>query len=65
MKHRLSKAFYEKRAILDAICAYKNLASITLTEDNNYYYYKIETSTYDSILVANEFENYILGLMNT
>ena len=65
MKHRLNKDFYEKKALLDAICAYKSLASISLSEDNTYYYYEIESSTYDYELVANEFENYVLGLMNT
>lgn len=65
MTNKLSKNFYEKDALLEAISAYKSLASISVSEDNEYYYYKIESSIYDPQLVANEFENYVLGLMNT
>lgn len=63
--NRLTKDFYEKEALLQAIDAYKSLASIHFSEDNNYYYYEISESIYDAKLVSNEFENYILGLMNT
>lgn len=63
--NKLTKEFYEKGALLKAVSAYKNLASISVSEDNGYLYYEIESSIYDPHLVANEFENYILGLMNT
>ena len=63
--NKLTKEFYEKDALEKAINAYKNLASISISEDNDYLYYEIESSMYDPQLVANEFENYILGLMNT
>ncbi len=65
MNYKLNKDFYEKEALLEAINAYKGLASISVSEDNEYYYYKIESSIYAPNLVANEFENYVLGLMNT
>lgn len=65
MTNKLNKSFYEKDALLEAISAYKSLASISISEDNDYYFYKIESSIYEPKLVANEFENYILGLMNT
>lgn len=65
MTNKLTKSFYEKDSILEAINAYKSLASISVSEDDDYYYYKIESSIYDPQLVANEFENYVLGLMNT
>lgn len=65
MKKKLTKEFYEKPALAEAVNAYKSLASITISEDSDYYYYEIISSEYDSQLVANEFENYVLGLMNT
>ena len=65
MKKRLCKDFYEKDALLKAVKAYKSLADISVTEDDNYYYYNINKSDYEPDLVANEFENYIVGIMNT
>lgn len=65
MTKRLCKEFYEKDAILKAIQAYKSLADISVSEDDNYYFFKINQSDYAPELVANEFENYILGIMNT
>lgn len=65
MTNKLTKSFYEKDSLQEAITAYKSLASISISEDDDYYYYKIESSIYDPQLVANEFENYVLGLMNT
>ena len=65
MNNKLSKEFYDKNALVKAIRDYKNLASISLSEDEQYYYYEVQSSRYDVILVANEFENYVLGLMNS
>ncbi|SCY47357.1 hypothetical protein SAMN02910370_02714 [Lachnospiraceae bacterium XPB1003] len=65
MNNKLCKEFYENDALLKAIQAYKSLADISFTEDDNYYYYNINKSDYEPDLVANEFENYILGIMNT
>jgi len=65
MKNRLTKDFYNKKALLNAVDAYKSLASISISEDSNYYYYEVKSSIYEPQLVANEFENYVLGLMNT
>ncbi|MBE5837955.1 HxsD-like protein [Butyrivibrio sp.] len=65
MKNRLTKDFYNKNALLNAVDAYKSLASISISEDSNYYYYEVKSSIYEPQLVANEFENYVLGLMNT
>lgn len=63
--NRLTKDFYEKEVLLQAIEAYKSLATISFSEDSNFYYYEIRESVYDAKLVESEFENYILGLMNT
>lgn len=65
MKNRLTKEFYEKDILVEAVNAYKGLASISISEDKDYLYYEIESSIYEPQLVANEFENYVLGLMNT
>ena len=65
MNNKLCKEFYEKDALLKAIQAYKSLADISVTEDDYYYYFNIKRSDYEPDLVANEFENYILGIMNT
>ena len=64
MKNRLTKDFYEKKALIEAVNAYQSLASISISEDSDYYYYEITSSIYEPQLVANEFENYVLGLMN-
>ena len=65
MNYKLNKEFYESESLKKAVNAYKSIASISISEDQHFYYYKIESSIYDSDLVAKEFENYVLGLMNT
>ena len=45
MKNGLTKDFYEKTALIQAANAYKSLASISISEDSNYYYYD-KTTTY-------------------
>ncbi len=65
MKKRLTKEFYEKSALVEAVSAYKSLASISISEDKDYLYYEVKSSIYEPQLIANEFENYVLGLMNT
>ena len=59
-----TKHFYDREAISMGISAYKDLADIRLSEDNNYYFCEIISCRYDIELVLNEFSNYVLGMMN-
>ena len=60
----LTKEFYDKSAIIQAIEAYKEIASIKFTENKNCYICTVESSKPSPQLVLNEFSNYVLGLMN-
>ena len=61
---KLTKSFYDKKAILVAINAFREIAQFELKEDNEYFYCLIHKSIYDNELTINEFSNYILGTMN-
>ncbi|SFQ07430.1 hypothetical protein SAMN04487928_11767 [Butyrivibrio proteoclasticus] len=60
----LTKKFYDKRAIIQSIAAYKDIASIKMSESQDYYICTVESSNHSPQLVLNEFSNYVLGLMN-
>ncbi len=63
-KLMLNKLFYSKEVIIRAIMDYKNVARIEFGENDRYYVCCILESAYDFRLVANEFQNYVLALMN-
>ena len=58
------KEIYRYEAILSAIRDYKGIARIELVENEVYYCCSIWDSEYNENLVADEFGNYVLGLMN-
>lgn len=60
----LTKEFYDKPAITQAIAAYKDIATIILDETPKYYICTVQASKHSTQLVLNEFSNYVLGLMN-
>lgn len=66
MKNRLSlsKEIYRIDNIKKAVDDYQKLASIVISEDENYFYCVFEETIYDVNLTINEFENYVIGLMN-
>ncbi len=61
---QLSKEIYSKAAIERAIHDYSSLGHFQVTESETYYICKIINSIYDSLLTANEYENYVIALMN-
>lgn len=61
----LSKAIFDIGKITIAIHDYKHLAVITLIDDGGNYICKFDNCSYDIIIVMREFENYVVGLMNT
>lgn len=60
----LTKKFYDKSYILEAINAYKGIANIKIDENQDYYICTVVSSKHSPQLVLNEFSNYVLGLMN-
>ena len=62
---KLTKAFYEKSAISNAVEAYASIASIKIEETETNYICEVMSSKYDAQLVLNEFANYVLGIMNS
>lgn len=60
----LTKKFYDKPTIIQAITAYKEIASIKFDENEDYYVCTVKSSKHSPQLVLNEFSNYVLGLMN-
>ncbi len=61
---KLTKQFYSIDHIKKGINAYKRIAKIKVKEDMDYYICQIKTGRMDSTLVAHEFENYVISLMN-
>ena len=59
-----TKKFYNIDAINMAVIAYKGIAKIVIKEDAEKYICKIRRSIYDLELVAAEFGNYVLAMMN-
>lgn len=62
---KLTKDFYDRNKIEQAVLAYSHIAKIRIKEVSEYYYCVISESHYDTYLVSQEFENYVIALMNT
>ena len=62
---KLTKQFYSIDQIKMGIKAYKRIARIKVKEDTDYYVCQIKTGRLSPTLVANEFENFVISLMNS
>ena len=62
---RFSKAFYSSESIKRAIKDYKRIATITCSEEERYYVCRFSNCVIDTQKVINEFNNYLIELMNS
>lgn len=61
-----SKAFYTEDTLLKAINAYSNISKIELfEEDKEHYRCRFSESSIDCHIVMNEFDNYLIEIMNS
>ena len=60
-----TKAFYRKEVLNQAINDYKKIAKIKLLEDDEYFKCKFFQCVVDTPLVINEFNNYLIELLNS
>lgn len=61
-KKNFNKNIYAKKHITEAINAYRNLCSIKIVENDNYYELFMEHYKANPNLIWCEFENYLIGL---
>lgn len=60
-----TKTFYRKEVLNQAIDDYKKIAKIKLLEDNEYYKCEFFRCAVNTQLVINEFNNYLIELLNS
>lgn len=60
-----SKAIYSRHAIVSAIQDYMKIARIRLTENETHYVCEFTKCIVDAPRVVNEFNNYLIELLNT
>ena len=60
-----TKAFYSKEVLNQAIDDYKKIAKIKLLEDGECYKCEFFRCAVDTQLVINEFNNYLIELLNS
>lgn len=60
-----SKSFYSKEVLNQAIIDYKKIAKIKLLEDGEHYKCEFRRCAVDAQLVINEFDNYLIELLNS
>lgn len=60
-----TKTFYPKEVLNQATNDYKKIAKIKLLEDDNYFKCEFFRCAVDTQLVINEFNNYLIELLNS
>lgn len=60
-----TKNFYSREVLNQAIDDYKRIAVIELLEDGQYYHCAFSQCAVDTQLVINEFNNYLIELLNS
>lgn len=60
-----TKTFYPKEVLNQAIDDYKKIAKIKLLEDGEYFKCEFFRCAVDTQLVINEFNNYLIELLNS
>lgn len=65
MTLKLNKEIYPIRVINEAVSSFYDIVAITVKEKNNYWICEFSKSKYDLEETQKEFENYLIGLINT
>ena len=60
-----TKIFYSKEVLNQAIDDYRRIAKIKLLDDGGHYKCKFSQCSVDTQLVINEFNNYLIELLNS
>lgn len=56
----LNKEIYSRDAIQMSVVAFRSLADISVVEEDNYYHLRFEKCRTESLMILNEFRNYVL-----
>lgn len=62
---KYAKPFYSKLVLAAAINAYRKIANISLSEDDNYYYCEFFNCIVPADRIIHEFDNYLIELLNS
>lgn len=60
-----SKTFYSKKVLTKAISDYHRIATIKLSENGSHYMCEFRKCVVDEQTVMNEFNNYLIELLNS
>ena len=56
----LNKEIYSRDAIQMSVAAFRSLADISVVEEDNYYHLRFEICRTESMMILNDFRNYVL-----
>ena len=56
----LNKEIYNRDAIQMSVAAFRSPADISVVEEDNYYHLRFEKCRTESLMILNEFRNYVL-----
>ena len=56
----LNKEIYSRDAIQMSVVAFRSLADISVVEEDNYYHLSKKKCRTESLMILNEFRNYVL-----
>ena len=56
----LNKEIYSRDVIQMSVAAFRSLADISVVEEDNYYHLRFEKCRTESLMILNEFRNYVL-----
>lgn len=56
----LNKEIYSRDAIQMSVAAFRSLADISIVEEDNYCHLRFEKCRTESLMILNEFRNYVL-----
>ena len=62
---RLNKEIYREPCLRDALCAYKSLAMMEVSEEPSYWVIHFQQCRCEEQLTVAEFENYLIDRMNS
>ena len=61
----LNKLIYNKSSILQAQNAYRNICTIFINENADYWICEFQNCKYEEVITIKEFENFLIDILNT